>query len=153
MIVALVASACTAAALSAPPVELRFADMFVAPIGAAGLQPTRALVDLDGHRVAIGGYLVRRHAGAGSILLAPVPVSLDDEDEGLADDLPAATLRVRLPTGFDDAPIRWVAGRQRLVGTLCIGPEREPDGRFLPMSLLLDEASVRALANIRKDTR
>src|SRR6185295_1723977 len=74
--------------VAGPPTELRLPEIF-GLVGARGL---------EGQRVRVAGYMVRRdESAAGAFLLAPVPVQIDDEEYGLADDLPAATILVEAP--------------------------------------------------------
>ena len=78
-----------------PAIDLKFFEFFKMPIGPRGLQPTEKLVGLDGKRVRILGYMAKQEqSAAGMFLLTPLPVSMGDEDEGLADDLPPSTVFV-----------------------------------------------------------
>ncbi len=131
MTIALAALACTAAALSVAPVDVRFVEFFKMPVGAGGLEASPRLRELDGRRVRMAGYMVR-------------------EDDDLADDLPPSAVTVRW-RGF--APDRtWRPGLVRVTGTLCAGTSREADGRLSAIHLLLDDRSAEALLPPAKDS-
>lgn len=110
--------------------ELKFNEFFVNPIGDRGLTFTEKLRRFDGNRVRILGYMVRQGKPTpGAFLLAPVPVQLDEDHYGLADDLPAATLYVSVPDHREQI-IPFTARPMLLTGTLSIGNREEPDGRI-----------------------
>jgi hypothetical protein len=136
--------------LGPPPAgvtELRFREVFKLPVGPKGLEPTEKLVALDGRRVRIVGYMVRQsRAPKGIFLLAPLPVSLGDEDEGLADDLPPATLGIELGAKSHDLAVPMLPGLLQFTGTLHVGMRVDPaTGRATPAQLVLEAAPVRAL--------
>lgn len=124
---------------------LRFAEMFVRPVGPAGLEPTPMLRALEGRQVEVAGYLVRREAASGPAILAPIPVLIGEEDEGLADDLPAAAIFIRLAPAFEGRGVTHRPGVVRVKGMLELGARRESDGRLSTVRLRLDEAASRAL--------
>ncbi|APV49481.1 hypothetical protein BWI17_07170 [Betaproteobacteria bacterium GR16-43] len=114
------------------PADLKFAEMFRLPVGPRGLEPSARLLALDGQRVRIVGYMVHREkATPGAFLIAPLPVLLGDEDEGLADDLPASSILVQLAPRAEGAPIAppYAGGLFRVTGVLRVGNREEPDGR------------------------
>lgn len=142
-------------ALTAVPVQaqpfindLAFRDFFQLPVGPRGLTPGPRLLALDGHPVRITGYLAHQDAASavpGIALLASVPVSLGDEDESFADDLPAATLYLHLDGPLAARTVPYRPGLLSLTGTLQVGPQREADGRASFVRLLLDPESASVL--------
>lgn len=136
--------ACGISIATEAPVALRFAEMYVRPVGPAGLEGTALLRSLHGRGVRLVGYLAKREA-PGPLILAPVPVTLGEEDEGLADDLPATAVFVHLAPAFETAAVPHRPGLVSLAGTLELGPRRESDGRISSVRLRLDEAASRAL--------
>jgi hypothetical protein len=88
--------------------------------------------------VRILGYMVQQEeAPAGRLLLAPFPAQIHEHDNGLADDLPASTLYVSLPTLRKDQ-VPHVPGLMLLTGILSVGNQAEPDGRISVARLALD---------------
>ena len=135
--------------LGPPPagvVELKFRDVFKLPVGPKGLAPTEKLLALDGKRVRIVGFMVRQSpTPKGSFLLSPLPAALGDEDEGLADDLPPATLGVDLDAKSRDLAVPMLPGLLQFTGTLHVGMRVDPaTGRATPAQLALDGAPVGA---------
>ena len=128
--------------------ELRFRDFFQLPVGPRGLQPSPQLLALDGRQVRISGYMAAAETPtAGGFILAPLPVKLGDEDESLADDLPASIVHVRLtPSDLVLAPL---PGRIWLTGTLQLGQRQEADGRLSIVHLQLDAAQSAALVRLQ----
>lgn len=117
--------------------ELQFSDFFVKPVGPRGLVYTEKVRRLDGRRVRILGFMVRRdEAPPGTLLLASHPVQLHDHEYGLADDLPPATLTVILPGETEALP--HTPGLLLLTGRLELGSREEPDGRVSTARLFLD---------------
>jgi hypothetical protein len=146
-----------AAALATPPAgspagpqptELRFGEMFASPVGPRGLQPSAKLLALNGQAVRMLGYMAATELPMmGRLILTPLPASLGDEDEHLADDLPATAVFVHLsgPAAGQTVPNR--AGLIRLQGRLALGPQGEADGHVSTVRLLLDaEHSAQLLA-------
>ena len=136
--------------LGAPPagvVELKFRDVFKLPVGPKGLEPTEKFLALDGKRVRIVGFMVRQSPEPkGTFLLSPLPVALGDEDEALADDLPAATLRIDLDASSRALAVPKLPGLLQFTGTLHVGMRADPaTGRATPAQLTLDAAPMRAL--------
>jgi hypothetical protein len=116
---------------------LQFGEFFVKPVGPRGLVLTEKIRGLDGRRVRILGYMVRRDAAPpGTLLLAPYPVQLHDHEYGLADDLPPATLVVVVPGETGELP--HTTGPLLLTGRLELGSREEPDGRVSTARLVLD---------------
>ena len=124
--------------LPAGVTELKFSEFFVSPIGDRGLTFTDKLRSLDGRRVRILGYMARQEQPmAGMLLLASVPVQLNEKHYGLADDLPPATLYVSVPSHRDQV-VRHTPGLMLLTGTLSIGNREEADGRISAVRLKLE---------------
>lgn len=122
--------AAAAGALEPEVLSLRFGDFFVRPAGPRGLEPTPALWAADGRRVRLVGWMVGREApAAGYFLLTPRPVQLSEHADGEADDLPPATVLVRLPPELAAQPVPHQAGLLELSGTLQLGRAVEADGR------------------------
>ena len=141
--------------LGPPPAgvtELKFRDVFKLPAGPKGFEPTEKLLALDGKRVRVVGYMVQQEPQPkGAFLLAPLPVLLGDEDESLADDLPATTLRVDLDKSRDLA-VPLVTGLIQVTGTLHVGMRADPaSGRSTPAQLVLDAAPERALRDVARE--
>lgn len=126
-------------------VDLRFGEFFVMPVGPRGLVPTPRLLALDGQRVRLVGYMSRNETPTrGGFILAPLPITLGDEDEALADDLPATAVHVHLHAASGAAPILYRPGLLALIGTLALGSAPEADGRMSFVRLELDaETSAR----------
>lgn len=142
--------------LGQPPAgvtELKFREVFKLPVGPKGLEPTDKLLALDGKRVRIVGYMVRQSpAPKGAFLLSPLPVALGDEDEGLADDLPPATLRIDLDAKARDLAVPMLPGLLQFTGTLHVGMRLDPaTGRATPAQLALDAAPARALREASRE--
>jgi hypothetical protein len=131
---------------AAAATDLPFSEMFAMPVGPRGLEATPRLRSLEGQPVLLAGHMVRRDvATPGSFVIAPVPVSIGDEDEGKADDLPPSAVFVHLAPGFEQAQIPYTPGAMRITGTLRTGPALERDGRVSSVRLLLDESTSLAL--------
>jgi hypothetical protein len=143
------ASLAVQAKLSAPPkdvTDLKFGEMFALPVGPRGLEPSAKLRELDGQRVRLVGYMVHGDVTSSrSFLLSPLPVTAGDEDESLADDIPASAVLVRVS---DDkaAQLPNLAGLIRLTGVLHVGTTSDDaSGRNAAASLDLDVTCARAL--------
>jgi hypothetical protein len=77
--------------------ELKFKDFYKMPVGPKGLEPSERLLRLRNQRVRILGYMVQAEEPVpGIFLLAPVPVSIPEKEDGPSDDLPGATLFVHM---------------------------------------------------------
>jgi hypothetical protein len=123
--------------------DLKFRDFFKLPVGPRGLEPTPLLRSLDGQQVRIVGYMVRQgrsNPATGLLVLVPLPVTLDDEDESLADDLPVTAVYVHLADAQRQQRLPHMAGLMALTGRLQLGAQAEPDGRRSMLRLLLDDA-------------
>lgn len=128
----------------APPepgvIELRFREMFRIPVGPEGLEPSEKLLSLNGKRVRLIGYLVREEAPArGRLILAPLPVSAPDADDGPADDFPPQIVFVHLPADGPDSTMGWTPQLLAFTGTLEVGAREEVDGRVSTVRLAITE--------------
>ena len=140
-------------ALPAPSgvTDLKFREFFKMPIGARGLEASEKLISLAGKRVRILGYMAKQATpAAGMFILAPVPVSLGDEDESLSDDLPASSVFVHVAAAdsvrpAQARPVAYFSGLLRLTGTLSLGPHEESDGHVSTVRLELDPEQAQAL--------
>ena len=134
------AALCSAAAVDPNPDSdadlpvLRFAELFKRPVGPRGLEPGERVVALAGTRVRLVGYAVRSAEPLPHLaILAPLPVTLGDEDESYADDLPAGVVYLHEPEA-DATPglvqaVERCAGPASVVGRLELGARHEADGR------------------------
>jgi len=126
--------------------DLKFREFFKLPNGPRGLEPTERLKSLAGRRVAIVGYMVRQDVPANDFfVLSPVPVSLGDQDESLADDLPASVVFVHFQAPGATPPV-FLPGLLRVCGTLILGAQEESDGHVSSVRLQLDAETSQALA-------
>ncbi len=133
-----------AAAAAAAAADLKFAEFFTMPVGPRGLQPSAKLLALQGRQVRMLGYMARQDAAdalPGVILLTPLPVTLGDEDERYADDLPVTTVYVHLDAVPKSPALAYVPGLLALTGRLELGAQAEADGRRSSVRLRLDSAS------------
>ena len=130
--------------------DLKFRDLFKLPIGPHGLEPTEKLLGLEGKPVRLVGYMVRQEEPTpGVFILSPLPVSLGDQDEALADDLPASMIFVHIKAdGAQVAP--YIPGLLRLTGILSVGNREEADGRVSSVRLRLDPALARDLLAVAR---
>jgi hypothetical protein len=137
----------TLPASAAPaPMALRFAEFYQSPVGPQGLVMSEKLKTAAGREVQLRGWMVAQETPPhGYFLLTARPVRLSEHADGEADDLPAATVLVRLPTGgAGSAPASastasWPhqAGLIEMAGTLRVGRSVEPDGRVSWIQLQL----------------
>lgn len=135
--------------LGPPPAgvtDLKFHDIFKTPVGDKGLEPTAALLALDGKRVRMVGYMVRQpSAPKGVFLLSPLPVEISDEDEPLADDLPPSIVAVEVGNAADKA-IPQLPGLIQITGVLHVGATTDAaGGRVSPVQIALDARLGKAL--------
>ena len=127
--------------------DLKFREFFRLPIGPRGLEPSPKLLSLDGKRVRLIGYMVRAELPAvGLLILAPLPVTLGDEDESYADDLPASAVYVHLSETRNQIKLPYMPGLMTLAGVLQLGSAPEVDGRRSNVRLLLDDETSSLLA-------
>ncbi len=122
---------------------LKFSEIFEPPgrFGHAFTQKARAL---DGTKVRVLGYMVRRNrVQFGSFVLAPLPVQMHDTEYGLADDLPASALLIEMADAYKTV-VTHTPGLMLLTGTLHLTQREEPDGRVFYAWIKLDPPEPRA---------
>jgi hypothetical protein len=137
--------------LAPPPpgvADLKFREFFRLPVGTRGLEPSAKLQSLDGKRVRLIGYMAdREEPAAGFFILAPLPVSIAEVEDGPADDMPASVAYVHL-AGFADKTLPQLPGLLEFTGTLRVGSFEEADGRVSTVRLELDASASRALLHL-----
>jgi hypothetical protein len=137
--------------LAPPPTgvaDLKFREFFRLPIGPRGLEPSAKLQSLDGKRVRLIGYMAdREEPASGFFILAPLPVSIAEVEDGPADDMPASVAYVHL-AGFADKSLPQLPGLLQFTGTLSVGSLEESDGRVSTVRLQLDASASRALLHL-----
>lgn len=127
--------------LPAGVTELRFNEMFKMPIGPKGLEPSAKLLSLNGQMVRMVGYQASEEEPVpGRLVLVPLPVALTEEDESLADDLPASAVFVHFGEAGSKARLPNFAGLIVLQGRLEVGALDEADGRVSGVRLRADPA-------------
>lgn len=72
-------------------------------------------------------------------MLAPTPVSLAETEDGPADDLPAATVFVHMPTADIQKTIAYRSGPWQLTDTLQLGNKEEINGRISYVRLFVEK--------------
>lgn len=138
-----------ATAAAVPPAELSFEDFYKHPVGPYGLEPTARLLELDGQRVRIVGYMVdEQEPTPGLLKITAVPVQLAELEDGPADDLPGATVFVHLTPAAAGQTVPFKPGPLELVGRLELGSHEEPDGRVSYVRLLLDAEAPQTNARL-----
>ncbi|MBC7805183.1 MAG: hypothetical protein H7145_03435 [Akkermansiaceae bacterium] len=119
------------AALKLPPcplgvTDLGWDDFFVSPVGRGGLRLTPKIKSLDGKRVRLSGYMVRREEPLpGVLILTPFPMSVEEHESGFAD-LPPQAVRVVLPYAAKEQ-IPHTTRPLLLTGTLYVGRREESE--------------------------
>jgi hypothetical protein len=125
--------------------NIKFGEFFRMPVGPRGLEPTEKLLALNGQRVRLVGYVVREEEPVpGRFLLSPLPVSLGDEDESLADDLPPTAVFVHLQ-GVKERNVPYIDGLVKLTGILEVGAKEEGGGRVSSIRLVLDSRASKQI--------
>lgn len=135
--------------LGAPPAgvsDLKFHDIFKTPVGDKGLEPSAALLALDGKRVRMVGYMVHQQPEPrGAFLLSPLPAEISDEDEPLADDLPPSVVAVEI-AGAANRPVPLLPGLVKISGVLHVGAKTDAaSGRVSVVQIALDAPVAKAL--------
>ena len=86
----------------------------------------------------------------GSFLLSPLPALISDEDESLADDLPATAIQIELPH-TPSLAVPQLTGLLQLTGTLRVGMRVDATtGRATPAQLVLDDAGQHELQRLAR---
>ncbi len=140
----------------APPAagvtDLRFHEFFKLPVGPRGLDLSEKIRSLELHRVRLVGYMVRQEIPtSGVFILSPLPISLGDEDESLADDLPASVVFVHVEEQFSASRIPRMTGLISVTGVLSIGATEEQDGHVSSLRLTLDSSDAMALFKLNSN--
>lgn len=119
--------------------ELDLKEFYKFPVGPLGLEPTQKLLSLKDKRVQVTGYMVKEEEPtAGLFMLAPLPVSMAEKEDGPADDLPPGTLFVHAPPADKNNIIAYRPGLWQLTGILKLGNQEEANGRMSYTRLILD---------------
>ena len=131
-----------AIAAETAPAPLSLADFYKRPVGPRGLEATANLLSLQGQRVRLTGFVAHAPEAPQDypIILAPVPITLTDEDEALADDLPASVAYIHGAGAAVADAMRRCRGPVQAIGVLAIGPLREADARVSYVRLRLESA-------------
>jgi len=116
--------------------EITFPGIFK-PVGGRGLEYTDFIRRLNGRKVCLKGYMVKQAVSQpGLFLLSPVPVQLEEDEMGLADDMPSTVVHIHAAPSF--LPKAFLSGRLLLTGRLEIGTQEESDGRLSNLRIFLD---------------
>lgn len=114
----------TVAAVSRFKSELRFRELFPAPMEGDGVEIGSALRRMDGQTVQLVGHMVRQEPVPGKFILAPGP-----ERFGLdGNELPPAALAVHLHPSESDRTVPYVPGLLAVSGVLQLGEDLEDGG-------------------------
>jgi len=139
----------TSAPPSLPTLALRLQDFFQIPFGPKGLMISDRLHQAHGRRVRITGYVVEQEvATLGQFLLSPRPVLMSQHADGEADDLPAATLFVRLDAQQQDWAVAHARGLVEVTGILDVGRQEERDGRISWFRLQLTPEAIHSMNQV-----
>ncbi len=129
-----------------PPVALYWKDFFQMPVGDKGLAMSERIRQAQGKEVRLVGYVVQQEvATLGKFLLTPRPVLMSQHADGEADDLPPATVFVRLAPDQRDWAVAHARGLVEVTGTLDVGRKEEPDGRISWFRMQLAPDAVRPM--------
>lgn len=124
--------------------HLDFEQFFKKPVGPRGLELTDTLQSFNDRKVRLLGYMVKQERRTpGVFLLSPVPASTHESHYGLADDLPASTVHVFVPT-MKYQVLPHTPGLMLLTGQLEVGNREEASGRVSTIRLTLDPPTVTA---------
>ncbi len=135
-----VAPAPQASHTSTPSPELlSFKDFFQWPVGPRGLDIHPRLQQANGQPVRLRGYMVQQDHGShrGQFLFTPRPVQMSEHADGDADDLPPATVLVKLAPAQSTWVVPHTPGLIELAGVLSVGRQEADDGRVTWVQLQL----------------
>jgi len=125
--------------------DLKFHELFKLPVGPRGLEPSKKLIGLNSKRVRMVGYMAKEeNPTPGLFILSPLPVNMGDEDESLADDLPASAVFVHMGSASNEV-VPYLPGLIRLSGVLQLGSLQEADGHISTVRILIDPALASAI--------
>jgi hypothetical protein len=128
------------------PLALRLTEFFQMPVGDKGLVVSEGIRQAQGMRVRLVGYVVQQEvATLGQFFLTPRPVLMSQHADGEADDLPPATVFVRLAPDQHDWAVAHARGLVEVTGTFDVGRKEESDGRVSWFRLQLAPDAVRAM--------
>ncbi len=128
--------------------ELKFGEMFKMPVGPKGLEPSDKLLSLVGKPVRMVGFVAHaEEVTPGMLVLTPMPLTLGDEDEKLADDLPPTAVFVHLSPAYASQAVPNFVGLIRIEGRLELGSSQEADGHASTTRLVLDDATSQLLTS------
>jgi hypothetical protein len=123
--------------------ELAFNEFFTLPIGPRGLEPTKKLLRLNNKRVRVVGYMTKdEEPTPGIFMLAAHSVNVAEKADGVADDLPAATLFVHMPAQDKDKALAYRPTPWVLTGTLQLGNKAEANGRVSYVRLIMEQGDI-----------
>lgn len=126
---------------------LRFSDFFKAPVGPLGLEVNPSLLHAAGKQVMLTGYMVQQENGSkpGQFFFTPRPVQMSEHADGDADDLPPATVLVKLAPEQAAWLVPHTRGLIQLQGMLLVGRQEAPDGRVTWVQLQLNPEATRGM--------
>jgi len=125
---------------------LSFKDFFKQPMGPRGLELSPVLRQANGTTVAITGYMVQQEKPLpGQFMLTPRPVQMSEHADGEADDLPPATVLVKLSPEQAQWAVPHVRGLVQLVGQLSVERQEGVDGRISWVQLQLPTDATRGM--------
>ncbi len=135
------------ATAQATPIALRFSDFFKFPVSSKGLEMSTALLQAQGKNVTLTGYMVQQENGAkpGQFLFTPRPVQMSEHADGDADDLPPATVLVKLAPEQAEWVVPHTRGLIQLQGRLSVGRQEGADGRVTWVQLQLNPDATRGM--------
>lgn len=121
------------------PELLSFKEFFQFPVGPRGLDIHPRLQQANGQAVRLRGYMVQQDHGSqrGQFFFTPRPVQMSEHADGDADDLPPATVLVKLAPAQSTWVVPHTVGLIELAGTLSVGRQEADDGRVTWVQLQL----------------
>ena len=127
---------------TAPAISIRFGEFYKMPVGPEGLEPSEKLLALANKPVSLLGYVVDQNPPIeGHIILSPLPVLIDQQDESLADDLPPSAVFVHFDPHNPSLAESLTQSKGKLIvvqGVLTLGPQEEADGRVSQIQLRME---------------
>ena len=130
----------------AGPQRLRMTEFFQFPVGPKGLQISQEVLQAQGKKVSLQGYVVQQEVAApGQFLLTPRPVQMSQHADGEADDLPPSTVLVLLTAEQREWMVAYTRGLVEVVGVLDVGRQEGSDGRVSWVRLQLDSEATRRM--------
>jgi len=116
-------------AFAADPLPLNFSELFQYPIGPHGLEVAPGAQTKQGQIVRLRGFMVKGEEDVpGQFYFAPLPIQLSEHADGLANDLPASTVLVKLDPSQSLWAVPYRVGPLVLEGRLLIGRHEDPQG-------------------------